>query len=264
MQLTIEGVNLNVTCAGQGTDVVLLHGFPFSHRIWKKQIETLALQWRVIAPDLRGMGESSAPPGPYLMETLASDVAGILDALDVECAAIVGHSMGGYAALAFFRMFAERVRSLALVCSRPDADTPQAAADRADLAERAEREGMQPVIEAYLPRVLAPDARPDVIATVTQIMRTSSAAGAAALLRGAALRSSSEDLLDELSLPVLLVCGSVDTISPPEFNRSLAARLAQATVAVVGGSAHLPMLESPETLSAILKEFLSRSGSATA
>lgn len=264
MQLVIDGVKFNVICAGKGATVVLLHGFPFSARIWQLQVETLARAWRVIAPDLRGMGESSAPPGPYLMETLASDVAGILDMLEVECAAIVGHSMGGYAALAFFRMFAERVGSLAFVCSRFDADTPQIAADRMRLAERVEREGMQPLVDAYLPRVLAPDAAPQVVAAATDIIRAGTPVGAAAMLRGAALRASSEDLLDELTVPVLLVCGSADTISPPALNELLAARLADADVQIVERSAHLPMLESPQRLSAVLEGFLSGSGSTMA
>jgi 3-oxoadipate enol-lactonase len=259
VHITVEGVRLNVICTGSGAPVVLLHGFPFSHHIWDAQIETLARTSRVIAPDLRGMGESGAPPGPYLMENLASDVAGILDALEVERASIAGHSMGGYVALAFFRMFAERVSSLALVCSRVEADDPQTAQARMRLADRLEREGMQPALDAYLPRVLAPGAPAQTVAAAAGIMRAQNARGAAAMLRGAALRASSEDLLDELTLPVLLVCGSQDSISPPPVNRVLAARLARARVEVIQRSAHLPMLEAPPGLDAALQVFLSGS-----
>ena len=63
-------------------------------------------------PILRGAGNSSAPEGPYLMESLAADVALLLDSLGIERASLVGHSMGGYVALAFARMFTERVARL--------------------------------------------------------------------------------------------------------------------------------------------------------
>src|SRR5580700_8196926 len=89
--------------------IVLIHGFPFARAIWDAQSAALARRAYVIRPDLRGAGKSSVPDGPYLMETCASDVAGLLDVLGIERATLVGHSMGGYVALAFARMFTERV-----------------------------------------------------------------------------------------------------------------------------------------------------------
>ena len=260
MKVPIDGVQLHVARAGNGSAVVLLHGFPLSHFIWESQIEMLASTSHVIAPDLRGMGESTAPPGPYLMESIASDVAGLLDALDIKRAAIIGHSMGGYAALAFFRMFRERVTGLGLICSRVDADLPEVAKGRLELADRLEREGMEPAVDAYVQRLLPPSASDALKAQVTGLIRAQKPQGAAAMLRGAALRTSSEDLVDDLDVPVLLVCGERDTISPPEVNRHIAARIQNSELIVIKRSAHLPMLEAPNILSDALKGFLNRPG----
>ena len=95
---------------------------------------------RVVRPNLRGTVKSERVDGPYLMERLAADVAAVLDALGIERAAVAGHSLGGYVAMAFARMFAERVSRIALICSRLAADTPEQAAARRDLADRVERE----------------------------------------------------------------------------------------------------------------------------
>ncbi len=254
MQIVIDDTKLNVTTAGSGDAVVLLHGFPFACELWKSQIERLSKTHFVVAPDLRGLGKSAVSAGPYLMETLAGDLAGVFDALGVERAAIVGHSLGGYVALAFFRMFSERVSRLAFVCSRIDADTADVAKGRLNLANAAESaRSMQAIIHAYDGKLFARDTDDVVRERARAIMRASSPSGAAAMLRGMAARVSSEDLIEELVLPVLVVAGGRDTISPASIWEGV---LPAATLEICERSAHLPMLEEPDRLSACLENFL--------
>src|SRR5688572_10438224 len=85
-----ETVTLHYSEAGQGTPVVLIHGFPLSGAIWHEQQKQLSERYRVIVPDLRGHGRSPAPPGVYDMELLARDVLALLDALQIKQAAIMG------------------------------------------------------------------------------------------------------------------------------------------------------------------------------
>ena len=260
MQIAIDDTKLDVTTAGSGDAVVLLHGFPFSHEIWKSQIERLAQSHFVVASDLRGLGKSQVTAGPYLMETLAGDLAAVLDALGVERATIVGHSLGGYVSLAFFRMFSERVQRLALVCSRIDADAPEVAKNRLNMAQDAENAGMRPMIERYGDSYFAPQTGADVRAKVFEIMKHTDPHGAAAMLRGMAARVGSEDLIEELALPVLIVAGKQDTISPPAIWNDVLTRLARGRLEVFEQSAHLPMLEEPDRLNGCLANFLHSSG----
>ncbi|MDQ6943951.1 MAG: alpha/beta fold hydrolase, partial [Candidatus Eremiobacteraeota bacterium] len=135
MTTTIDGRRIGYDdSGGAGVPVVLLHGFPLDRTVWDEQLDALtAAGARVIRVDLRGCGESEPSDGPALMEALAGDVAGVLDTLRVERAVLVGHSIGGYVALAFFRMYEERVAGLALVASHvaedaarnPNADPAQ-------------------------------------------------------------------------------------------------------------------------------------------
>jgi len=95
--LDVNGVRLNVIVEGQGPDVLLVHGFPDDHTVWRHQIPALvAAGYRVIAPDTRGNGESSVPPrvADYDIERLVADLVGVLDALGVQKARVVAHDWG--------------------------------------------------------------------------------------------------------------------------------------------------------------------------
>jgi 3-oxoadipate enol-lactonase len=260
--LAEDGARIDASVNGRRHEraVVLIHGFPFSRSIWDAQTDVLAEKFCVLCPDLRGAGASSSPDGPYLMEVLAADVAALLDALGIERAAMAGHSMGGYVALAFARMFSERVTHLALVPSRLRDDTSQESKARQQLAERVEREeSIEPVVEAYLPKLFAPQTlakRPELVERGYALARGNSPAGAAGALRGMALRSSSEDIAGDLDLPMLMVAGARDQVVSMEEARAIARRFPKGRLAVCGESGHLPMLEEPELVTAALAEWL--------
>ena len=259
---TDDGARIDARVDGSAASraVVLIHGFPFARTIWDAQRDALAGVARVVALDLRGAGNSSAPDGPYLMERLAADVATLLDGLGVERAALIGHSMGGYVALAFARMFTERVSHLALVASRLAADTPEQAAARHELANRTEQSAaIEPVVAAYLPRLLSPvtrEKRTAIVENAYAIARKTSPRGAAATLRGMALRAASDDIAADLDLPVLVIAGQCDETLPIAESRDVATRFVRGQIVECSESGHLPMLEEPERVSAALSGWL--------
>ncbi|MBV8582521.1 MAG: alpha/beta fold hydrolase [Candidatus Eremiobacteraeota bacterium] len=253
-----DGACIDVRVDGDGADaVVLIHGFPLTRDVWDAQAETLARTHRVVRPDLRGMGASSVPDGPYLMEVLASDVAAMLDALGIERAALAGHSLGGYASLAFARMYAERVSHLALVCSRIVADTPEIAKKRRETAEKLERGGtMQP--EMVL-RLLAPQTqshRPEIVRRALDLESRVDPRGAASMLRGMAMRVAADDIAGDLDAPVLILAGAQDSVISMEEARTTAGAFPKGRLVVCQASGHLPMLEEPQKVTEALQEWL--------
>jgi 3-oxoadipate enol-lactonase len=123
------------------------------------------------------------------MEELAEDVVALLDELNVPRAVVCGLSMGGYVALALYRAHPSRVRALVLADTRPQADTEEARRTREENARRALAEGMEPIADAMLPKLLSPRTResaPEVVARVREMMLGSQPEGAAAALRGMA------------------------------------------------------------------------------
>lgn len=255
-----DGARIGVRVDGSGDDaVVLIHGFPFTREIWNEQSEALAAAHRVISIDLRGMGESSVCDGPYLMEMLAGDVAGVLDALGIERASIVGHSLGGYVALAFARMYAERVARLALVCSRLGADDAALALGRNELATRLESAGtIAEVLGEKFEALFARDTRahrPEIIEKARKIAEKNDPRGLAAMQRGMALRDASNDIAPDLAMPVLVVAGAGDPLLSLEEARAMAAAFPAGMLVVCPASGHVPMLEDAPLLSRALAEF---------
>lgn len=253
MYVTNDDVRIGVSVDGENGDaVVLLPGLMFARDVWDAQAKRLAANYRVIRLDLRGTGSSNAPEGPYLMENLAGDVAAVLDAIGVERAAIVGHSLGGYVALAFARMYVERLSGLALVCSRIDADTAEVSKIRYELAERAETErSAAPVAEWLIPRMLPSDG-----AAVARLMAGADFRGAAATLRGMAVRDPGADIAEDLHIPILVVAGALDRAVPLEVARATAAAFSHARFEIMKESGHVPMFDEPERLGVILEDWL--------
>jgi 3-oxoadipate enol-lactonase len=274
MIVTIDGRRIGYDdSGGAGVPVVLLHGFPLDRTVWDEQLPALAEAGaRAIRVDLRGCGESEPSEGPALMEALAGDVAGVLDALQIERAALVGHSIGGYVALAFFRMYEERVAGLALVASHvaedagrnPSADPAQRelAAGRDTLAERLERDGtMDAAVESYLPRYFAPSVyrdRPEIVERARLVMQAQSPRGCAQLVRGMKERLDSHDLLEDVHAPALVVAGADDSYLKAETLRKTAAAIAGAEFVQLDGVGHLPMFEAAQQTADALATFAQR------
>jgi pimeloyl-ACP methyl ester carboxylesterase len=268
MQKTIEGVHIAYDDAGSGdVTMVLLHGFPLDRTIWDAQFDALQQRCRVIRPDLRGSGESGLGEGPALMETLAGDVFGLLDAVGAEEVVLVGHSIGSYVALAFFRMYAERVAGLALVGGHVAADTPALLPGRDVLAEKVDRLGIEPAVEAYWPRYFNPrfykeDER--LVELGRTIMRRQNPAGIAAQIRGMKERVGSEDLLEDIRVPSLIVAGETDDWITPESLRRTAEAIADCEYVLERGVGHMPMMEAPEETTAALERLVDRVRAKTA
>jgi pimeloyl-ACP methyl ester carboxylesterase len=261
MQILVhDDVRIDVKIGGDGDDaVVLLHGFPLTNELWSAQIAALSSTHRVVAPDLRGMGKSSVVDGPYLMETLAGDIAAVLDALSIERATLVGHSLGGYVALAFARMYSERIARLALVCSRVEADSRERAKQRYALADDAEAsDSIDAMLEVVIPPLFAQEnyrEGAEIVEKIRKIAQSNTPRGLAAMQRGMALRDPASDIAGDLSMPVLVVAGASDRLVNLAEAEAVAGAFPNARLEVVKASGHLPMVEAPEDLNRVLAGF---------
>jgi 3-oxoadipate enol-lactonase len=255
----VRGIDVAYDDAGRGPVVVLLHGFPFDRSMWRAQSERLAGSFRVVAPDLRGHGGTSTTGEPSTMEEMAEDLAALLDELNVPRAVVCGLSMGGYVALAFYRAHPERVRALVLADTRPQADAEEARRTREETARRALGEGMEPIADAMLPKLLSPRTReraPEVVERLRAMMTGVSPRGAAAALRGMALRRDQTDTLSKIDVSTLVVVGSDDVITPPSDAEAMHQRVGSSRLVVIEGAGHVSNLERPDEFNRALEEFL--------
>jgi 3-oxoadipate enol-lactonase len=256
----VRGIEIVYTDEGAGAPILMLHGFPFNRTMWGEQAESLRGAWRVVAPDLRGQGETSVTDAPATMEEFADDLAALLDELNIERAVIAGLSMGGYVALAFVRKYPERVRALVLADTRSQADTDEARHTREVNAQRVLKDGMSGIVDAMLPKLLAQETReykPETVERVREMMQGTDPHGAAAALRGMALRRDQTDLLPEISVPTLIIVGSEDSITPPVDAEAMHAKIRGSRFVLIEGAGHMSNIERPHEFNRALEEFLS-------
>ncbi|MFG1214797.1 alpha/beta hydrolase [Xanthobacter flavus] len=114
-EITTNGTTLHVRTGGQGPAVLLIHGYGETGDMWGALAHALAPTHTVVVPDLRGMGLSAKPEGGYDKKTQAADMAGVLDALGIETAALVTHDIGNMVGFAFAARYRDRVTKFALI-----------------------------------------------------------------------------------------------------------------------------------------------------
>jgi 3-oxoadipate enol-lactonase len=257
----VNDLQLAYTDTGIGRPVVLIHGYPFNRSLWNEQIAALSHSYRVIAPDLRGFGDSDASD-QATMNQLAHDVALLLDHLEIPRAAIGGLSMGGYVALAFYKQFRSRVRALVLADTRAQADSEEAKQTREQQAQKALAEGMAGIADAMLPKLLTPETvskRPEIVKRVRDMMLKTKPQGAAAALRGMAERDDQTELLAKISVPTLILVGSEDQITPVADSEKMHQAIAGSRLVVLEKAAHVSNLEQTEQFNQALLDFLKAS-----
>jgi len=167
--------------------------------------------------------------------------------------------MGGYAAFAFLRKYSQRVSGLILADTRPGADTPEAQANRENVARIAETQGTGVIADLQVPRVLSEYTRqhlPEVEMRVRQMIEATTAQGIAAASRGMAQRADSTDLLAGISCPTLVIVGEEDALTPPSVAREYAAQIPGAQFVVITNAGHLSNLEQPEAFLQAVRGFL--------
>lgn len=260
----VNGIEIAYDDFGSGPVVALLHGYPFNRSLWRVQAAALQANHRVIVPDLRGHGESAVVPGPSTMEQMAGDVAGLLDNLNIPQATIGGLSMGGYVALAFYRLFPLRVRALILAATRAQSDNDEAKRNREVQATKARREGMEGIADTLLPKLLTAATvakRPEIVKHLRGMMASTNPEGAAAALEGMAIRQDQTSFLKQIVVPTLILVGSEDAITPPANSELMHREIAGSRLEIIEGAGHVVNLEKPEEFNASVASFLNSSDS---
>lgn len=253
-------VDLYHRVAGQGLPVVLLHAFPLSSAMWLDQREQLAAAYRVITPDQRGFGGSALGTDEPSLDLVADDLAALLDALELERVVLGGLSMGGYAAMAFWRRHRDRVSALVLADTRAGPDPAEVKANRERIAAMLDADPGSPVlVEELLPNLVGLTTRAEralVHGRVRGFVQAAPAAAAAWAERAMAARPDSTGSLRGVDVPTLVVVGEEDQPSPPAEAEAITAAIPGARLARIPRAGHLTAVEAPAEFNAALEGFL--------
>lgn len=238
--------------------VVLLHGYCGSSAYWESIVEELEQSVRIIAPDARGHGRSSAPNEEvYTMEMYAEDIAELLIKLQIHNAVLLGHSLGGYITLAFAEKYAKKLSGFGLIHSTalPDSDAAKENRDKAVAA--LEQNGVQSFVDGLIPKLFAPanvEALQGEVERGKRIGYGTALQGAIATAKGMKARPDRKHIIEQAELPVLLVAGVNDKVIPLES--AFAAVNGSTTKVELGSSGHMGMVEQPKELITAIVSFV--------
>ncbi|MDR7437245.1 MAG: alpha/beta fold hydrolase [Armatimonadota bacterium] len=250
-----DGARLAYDDRGSGLAVVLLHGFPFSRRMWAPQA-ALADRYRLITPDLRGFGDSAGVP--QSLDQLADDLQTLVEHLALRDWVLGGFSMGGYVAFRYVARYGQRMRALLLLDTRAEPDSPEGRRRRLEAIARIERDGPDGYLDEFVSVVVSPGTlrtRPEVGRRVRALMeaRPASLVGA---LRAMADRPDSTPLLAEITVPTLIVVGADDQATPVASARAMAERIRASRLEVIPDAGHVANIEQPQRFTEVVRDFL--------
>ena len=229
--------------------VVLLHAFPLDHRMWDGRRETLEAQgFPVVAPDF---------PGDALQSSLgawAEDVLGLVEGPIVP----VGVSMGGYLAFELWRRAPDRIAALVLADTRAGAETPESRAGRDETIALVRERGADGLWERVRERLFAPGAAADAVERARRIALEQPPAALVAAVEAIRDREDSRETLATITVPVLVVVGEEDALTPPAEAEAIARAVPHARLVRIPGSGHLSPLERPREFDGALLAFLGK------
>ena len=245
---------------GQGPPLLFIHGFPLNRKMWQPQIVELSQVARVIAPDLRGHGESSATLGTYGMDLLADDCCTLLDNLGItQPVNLCGLSMGGYIAFAFYRRYPERVKGLILAATRAGPDSPEGKVNREKAVILVQEHGAPAIANSMLPKMLSVKTyikRPELVEHIREIMENTSVDGIVGALLGMKARPDSTPMLGQIAIPTLILHGIEDQLIPIGEAEALHRAIHGSSLGLLPDAGHLLNLEQPVLFNKHVNEFL--------
>ena len=260
MKLTINDITMSYDDCGNGPTLLLIHGFPLNRQMWQPQLLPLAeAGYRVIAPDLRGFGESDAPLEGYSMDGFADDLIALLDALKIDRAVVGGMSMGGYVLLNLLERYPERTRAACFIATKSSADDEAGRARRSAMAAEAERIGASPIVKNFAELLFAPQSmqtRPELIARVTSWMRDTNPRALAGGLLAMRDRKDYTPLLPGFRQPSLVLAGAEDRAASPTAMNLFTTGLPSCESRIIADAGHMVNMEQPEEFNATLLDFL--------
>ncbi len=239
--------------------LLLLHAFPLDSSMWDAQVAAFGDQLPVVAVDLPGFGASGENLDVMTMDAAAEAGLKALDAAGVERAVVCGLSMGGYAALAFWRNHKDRVAGLVLANTRSGADDDAGKERRKGLADRLKAEGSQFLVDGP-PPLLSTDASEELWGQVKGIIAKQRPEAIAAGSLGMGARPDYTADLAGIDVPTLVIASTGDALIPADATTPMASQVPGADLEIIQGAGHLSNLEAPADFNRVLGAHLAKCG----
>lgn len=251
----IKGSSVAYIDEGQGEVLFLIHGFCGSSAYWSKVVPPLADQYRVIAIDLPGHGDSEVQDNVNQIDDYADFIHQLLDSLELDKVTMLGHSLGGYITLAFAEKYSERLNGFSLIHSTGFPDSEEAKKGRDTSALKIDDEGIEVFIDGLIPKLFAPNnvkSHQNSVDEAIKIGYSTSPIGAKNALMAMRDRKDRREIISITKLPVVLVAGADDQLIPSE--KTFTANGFNVKQVLLKNVGHMSMYEAPVELVKIFED----------
>jgi len=260
MILQLSNHKIYYDVQGSGKPLLLIHGFPLSHKIWDPQVEFFSHNnFRVITLDLRGFGNSTAAGNSFSMDAFADDVILLLDHLKIEKCAIGGMSMGGYILLNLLERYSNRVSNAIFIATKSSADDDAAKEKRNNLITAAKENRIKSVTDAFKNILFAKHIYSENISLVNEvekIMLSTSMNGIIGGLTAIRDRKDYRKSLAYINTPALVIHGDSDRAVLVDNAKITAENLSNAKLFIVKNGGHMVNMEFAEEVNDVIFQFL--------
>jgi len=262
IRITINDLVVSYNDEGKIGDpvIIFIHGFPFNKSMWNKQMEVLKENYRVIAYDVRGHGNSDAGTEDFSIDLFATDLLNLMDALKIDKAMLCGLSMGGYIALNAVENYPDRFDALILSDTTCTADTPEAKEKRMKTIKSIRKDGLEKFADESLTNLFALESfstKKKEIAAVREMIVNTTEESLCKTLRAFYERKETCNKLSDIYVPVLIMVGNEDKITPLAAAQLMNEKINESLLSVIGHAGHLSNIENPSEFNDQLEEFVS-------
>jgi pimeloyl-ACP methyl ester carboxylesterase len=261
--ITISVNNLDVSYSDNKLDgvpvIIFVHGFPLNKSMWNKQMSEFKDDFRVIAYDIRGHGNTEGGNAIFSIDLFARDLICFMDELKIDKAILCGFSMGGYISLNTIENFPERFSALILSDTSCVADTPEAREKRLRTIDTIKANGMEKYADESIKNLFAPESIEKKIAEIESVMEMILKTSKQSIYNTLNALSSRKETCSKLMLinvPTLILVGKEDKITPLEAALWMHERIKESSMKIIGHAGHLSNLENPLEFNDQLRKFL--------
>lgn len=259
MKEIIKGLSVFLEGNSKNKSIIFLHGFPYDHTMWQSQIDVLGEKYFCVTYDIRGLGESPADDGQYIMESFVDDLETVIDRLKLDKPVLCGLSMGGYISLRALERFENKFSAAILCDTRSEADNNEGKLKRAGAIKRINTEGLAPFAKDFITNCFGDNYKQHNKDEFEKRISKSSAfdpVGVKGSLLAMLSRTDTSDYLNKIKIPTLVICGEFDALTPPSVMKVMADKINEAEFVVIKDSGHMSPIENPKEVNEAIKVFL--------
>jgi 3-oxoadipate enol-lactonase len=255
--------NLVVSYTDNGPEeapvIIFVHGFPLNKTMWDKQLDVMNENYRVIAYDIRGHGDSEMGCDDFSIDIFVSDLLNLMDALKIEKATLCGLSMGGYIALNAIENHPDRFDALVLCDTNCISDPPKVKQKRLDTIDSIKAFGVEIYVNESIVNLFAAatfTTNKKAVSDVREMILNTTEQSLSKTLHALSIRKATCNKLPKITIPVLFIVGEEDKITPPESTKLMHEKIKNSTLHIIAHAGHLSNLEYPEEFNEQLSHFL--------